>query len=152
VQIPQVATTYGPNWHFFGRPQNESYRGPVDNAGSRLALGDGTPVDIAPPRLEEVSASEVEPVPATARYALASTRISGVAPGMPVFVLKTGTLLEVGNYTYQSGRISYELASGGTGVISTDEVDWSTTTKVNTERGVRVTLRGGHPVAGDSGY
>jgi hypothetical protein len=152
VQIPQVAATYGPNWHFFGRPQNESYRAPVDTAGPRLALSDGRPVDMAPPRLQEVSAPEVEVVPATARYALASTRISAVAPAVPVFVLKTGTLLEVGNYTYQSGRISYELASGGTGVISTDEVDWSTTTKVNTERGVRVTLRSGHPAAGDSGY
>src|SRR6202140_1232317 len=26
VQIPQVAQTFGPNWHFFGRPQNESFR------------------------------------------------------------------------------------------------------------------------------
>jgi hypothetical protein len=47
------------------------------------------------------------------------------APGVPVFVLKSGMVLEVGNYTYQDGRISYELASGGSGVISTDEVDWT---------------------------
>src|ERR1051326_7171029 len=26
VQIPQVAQTFGPNWHFFGHPQNESFR------------------------------------------------------------------------------------------------------------------------------
>jgi hypothetical protein len=66
---------------------------------------------------------------------------------VPVFVLKTGTILAVGNYTYQEGRISYELASGGSGVISTDEVDWTTTTQVNQQRGVRVMLRGGHPSA-----
>jgi hypothetical protein len=74
------------------------------------------------------------------------------APGVPVFVLKTGMVLAVGNYTYQDGRISYELASGGNGVISTDEVDWSTTTRVNSQRGVRVTLRGGHPSAGVTGF
>jgi hypothetical protein len=59
-------------------------------------------------------------------------------------VLKSGMVLEVGNYTYQDNRISYELASGGSGVISADEVDWNTTTQVNSQRGVRMTLRGGH--------
>jgi hypothetical protein len=69
-----------------------------------------------------------------------------------VFVLKSGMVLEVGNYTYQDGRISYELASGGSGVISTDEVDWTTTSSVNAQRGVRVTLRGGHPSTGEAGF
>jgi hypothetical protein len=69
-----------------------------------------------------------------------------------VFILKTGMVLEVGNYTYQDGRISYELAGGGNGVISTDEVDWTTTTRVNAQRGVRVMLRGGHPNAGTAGF
>ena len=39
VQIPQVAQTYGPSWHFFGRPQSQSYRDSVyDNAKPQLAL------------------------------------------------------------------------------------------------------------------
>jgi hypothetical protein len=76
----------------------------------------------------------------------------GTAPGVPVFVLKTGMVLAVGNYTYQDGRISYELASGGNGVISTDEVDWTTTTRVNSQRGVRMMLRGGHPSVGVTGF
>ena len=59
--------------------------------------------------------------------------------------------LAVGNYTYQEGRISYELASGGNGVISTDEVDWNATTRVNSQRGIRVTLRGGHPTTRQAG-
>src|SRR5437660_7742210 len=33
VQIPQTATTYGPGWHFFGRPQSEYYRASL-NQGS----------------------------------------------------------------------------------------------------------------------
>jgi hypothetical protein len=60
-------------------------------------------------------------------------------------------VLAVGNYTYQDGRITYDLAGGGSGVISTDEVDWSTTTRVNSQRGVRVTLRGGHQNSGATG-
>ena len=70
---------------------------------------------------------------------------AATSPGVPVFVLKSGMLLAVRNYTYQDGRINYELASGGTGVVSTDEVDWTTTTRLNAQRGVRVTLRAGHP-------
>jgi hypothetical protein len=70
---------------------------------------------------------------------------------MPVFVLKTGTILAVGNYTYQDGRISYSLASGGTGVIGSDQVDWGTTTRFNAERGVRVTLGSGRPKSDNPG-
>jgi hypothetical protein len=73
------------------------------------------------------------------------------APGVPVFVLKTGTILAVGNYSYQDGRISYSLASGGTGVVSSDEIDWSTTTRLNAQRGVRVTLGGGRPKSDEPG-
>jgi hypothetical protein len=58
-------------------------------------------------------------------------------------------VLAVGNYTYQDSRISYELASGGSGVISTDEVDWTTTTQLNSQRGVRVMLRPGHEAGGE---
>ncbi len=150
VQIPQVTATLGPGWHFFGHPQNESFRESQDNVAPQLASGSVTPA-VAEPRLEEVS-QEVNAVPPAARYTLANTRASGIAPGVPVFVLKTGTLLEVGNYTYESGRITYELAGGGTGVINTDEVDWMTTTRLNSERGVRVTLRSGHPVQGETGF
>jgi hypothetical protein len=87
-----------------------------------------------------------------ASYVTKGAASGHAGPGVPVFVLKTGTVLEVGNYTYQEGRISYELASGGNGVISSDEVDWTTTTQVNSQRGVRTTLRGGHPNAGVTGF
>jgi hypothetical protein len=73
------------------------------------------------------------------------------APGVPVFVLKTGTILAVANYTYQDGRISYSLASGGTGVIRSDQVDWSTTTRFNAQRGVRVSLGSGRPKSDEPG-
>jgi len=64
---------------------------------------------------------------------------------MPVFVLTTGMALCVSSYGYQNGRITYTLASGGSGVISTDDIDWSTTTRVNSQRGVRVMLHNKRP-------
>jgi hypothetical protein len=154
VQIPQVSATNGPDWHFFGRPrmENDSYY-----RGSAYAPADSNVVPQLAVRQVRVAASEpptAEEIPQVvyASYVVKDARFDGTAPGVPVFVLKTGMLLEVGNYTYQDGRISYELASGGSGVISTDEVDWTTTTRVNSQRGVRMMLRGGHPSAGVTGF
>jgi len=147
VQVPQVATTYGPNWHFFGKPQNESFR-ESDNRDVRPAL--------AIRRVAEVG--EGSPVPeARASYAnLVSRDVSSGAPlaasGGPVFILKTGAVLAVGNYRYQDGRITYTLATGGGGVVSAEEVDWSTTTRVNAQRGVRMTLHSGHVVTETPGF
>jgi hypothetical protein len=163
VQIPQVSATNGPDWHFFGgpHPQNESYyrgssSGPRDNnAIPQLAEREVRPAASEQPMAEEIPqityASYIAK-DAGVRGGGTDTRFSGTAPGVPVFVLKTGMVLAVGNYTYQDGRISYELAGGGNGVISADEVDWSTTTRLNSQRGVRVTLRGGHPSAGMTGF
>lgn len=154
VQIPQVSATNGPDWHFFGRPRMENdsyYRGSAyapanSNVVPQLAARQVRAAASEPPTAEEV------PQVVYASYVVKDARFDGTAPGVPVFVLKTGMLLEVGNYTYQDGRISYELASGGSGVISTDEVDWTTTTRVNSQRGVRMMLRGGHPSAGVTGF
>ena len=60
-------------------------------------------------------------------------------------------VLPLGNFTYDDGRISYTLAGGGNGVVAADEIDWSSTTRVNSERGVRITLRGGHANPGGAG-
>jgi hypothetical protein len=158
VQIPQVQATNGPDWHFFGRPrlQNDSYSqgsypeansGPRDSTVPQLAVRNVRVTASEPPTAEEI------PQVTYARY-ISKDAVGGggAAAGVPVFVLKSGMVLTVGNYTYQEGRINYELASGGSGVISTDEVDWTTTTRVNSQRGVRVTLRGGHPSAGVTGF
>src|SRR5271156_2268476 len=162
VQIPQVSATNGPDWHFFGRPRIENdsyYQGSYE--GASVSQGDNINGNGAPQlavRRVSVTASEQTSAQENPHFIYASYTTSkdlvagGAAPGVPVFVLKSGMVLEVGNYTYQDGRISYELASGGSGVISTDEVDWTTTTNVNSQRGVRVMLRGGHPGAGTAGF
>jgi hypothetical protein len=167
VQIPQVQASNGPNWHFFGRPRMENdsfyqdsatssssygasanrstYSTSGNNATPQLAHRQVTDSDSGMPVVQEVSQVSY------ASYVAKSAR-PAAAPGVPVFVLKSGMVLSVGNYTYQDGRINYELASGGNGAISADEVDWSTTTQLNNKRGVRVSLRGGHQNSGPSGY
>jgi hypothetical protein len=156
VQIPQgvASSTLGPGWHFFARPRTESYMDSQNmdsqNAGIRPVLSLRGDVQTAN---AEVSASVDVP---HITYASAVTRqVSAVnvtaSPGVPVFVLKTGAVLSLGNYQYQDGRITYTLANGGGGVVSTDDIDWTTTTRVNSQRGVHMTLHGGHLSAGVQG-
>jgi hypothetical protein len=148
VQVPQVAKTYGLGWHFFNsRPQNQSYLD-SQNMTTRPTLSVRGSVTTA---RADVSAS-VE-VPQVSYASLVSRNVtSGVATSGPVFILKTGTVLAVGNYQYQDGRITYTLTGGGGGVLSTEDVDWSTTTQVNNQRGVRMTLHGGHVNAENAGF
>jgi hypothetical protein len=147
VQVPQLARTFGPGWHFFGDPQSESYnqsenrpedfsiRGNVETAKAEISAG----VDVA-----------------RASYATFVTRdVSAtgltVPAGSPVFILKTGTVLAVNDYQYQDGRLTYTLTGGGGGVIGTEEVDWITTTRVNNQRGVHMTLHAGQMTQGSPG-
>jgi hypothetical protein len=131
VQIPQMAQTYGPGWHFFDRFRNQSFN---DSQA------------ITHPQLSVRPASD----PSTPQMSYASlvtrelpTNIQS-APGMPVFALNSGAVLSVSGYGYSDNRITYTLIGGGTGVIGADDIDWSTTTKLNNKRGVRLALHSGH--------
>jgi len=57
-----------------------------------------------------------------------------------LFVLKDGTVYAVADYWRDQGVLSYVLASGAPGTFALRDVDWDTTTQLNSERGVRVTL------------
>ncbi len=146
VDIPQTAQTYGPSWHFFGRPQRDPYHPSVYGESNQQ------------PQLREasVTTSTIQ-VGAQVSYAsLVSQTITpapvNAAPGMPVFVLTTGTMLSVSGYGYTDSRITYSLVGGGSGVISTNDVDWTTTTRLNEQRGVRLTLHNSHANAGTPGF
>ena len=132
VDIPQVAQTYGPGWHFFNHMSEtfQDARSAVNRPQLASRPGSDGQVSYASYVTRDVSSS----------IGNATT-----APGMPVFVLNSGTVLAVSGYGYQESRITYSLVGGGSGVISTDDIDWSTTTKVNNKRGVHLTLHSGHP-------
>src|SRR5215831_9870495 len=144
IQIPQLTAssrTYGPGWHFFGGFQRNSYNdSQATNNTAQLIVrpaGDSTVVEAS-------YASYVT------RNVDLPTNIQG-APGMPVFVLNSGAVLSVSAYGYSENRITYTLVGGGSGVISADDIDWTTTTKLNNQRGVRLTLHGGHTTASTPG-
>jgi hypothetical protein len=161
VEIPQLAQTFGPGWHFFGSPasgpQNSSFHDVYGNPiASNVAQRNALPTGSVQPHLA-VAATRALSAQPQVNYATYVSHdpetLSGTLtlPGMPVFVLNTGTLLSVSAYGYQDNRISYTLAGGGTGVITSDQIDWNSTTRLNAQRGVRVTLHGGHMNAGTPG-
>src|SRR5450755_3156128 len=104
IQIPQLAQTFGPNWHFFGHPQNESFRdAQASSALPQLAVrevgsarnNDQTPQTVPQASYATYISRDVTP-PSPASIAS--------LPGMPVFVLNTGTILSVSGYGYQDSR------------------------------------------------
>ena len=58
-----------------------------------------------------------------------------------LFAMKEGTVLAVSSYQRDNDTLSYVLTSGTPGTLELRDVDWATTTRLNQERGVRVTLR-----------
>jgi len=139
VQIPQMAQSYGPGWHFFGRLQNQLF-GDSQASSNRPQLTVRPAADSSVPQASYASYVTRE-VPTNVQS----------APGMPVFVLNSGTVLSVSGYGFSDSRITYSLVGGGNGVISADDVDWSTTIKLNNQRGVRLTLHTGHQSQGTPG-
>lgn len=157
VLVPQVAATNDPGWHFFGTPQSQSYReSQYSDARPILAVREISSGQLRAEAVPQASYAVYREAESPARVNPESYDQKGSSlntpPGAPVFVLKTGATFAVGNYVYHNGRITYALAGGGSGVISTDEVDWSATTHLNAVRGVRVTLHTGHIGSEAPGY
>jgi hypothetical protein len=140
VQIPQMAQTYGPGWHFFGRLQNQLFGGSqASNSRPQLTVRPASDPSVVQASYASYVTREVP------------TNVQS-SPGMPVFILNSGAVLSVSGYGYSDSRITYTLVGGGNGVISTDDVDWGSTTKLNNQRGVRLTLHTGHQTQGTPGF
>jgi hypothetical protein len=146
--VPQMANIPEPGFHFFARPSAYSegaHAGDIPQVDSRDADRQASQQAQQPSYANYVSRDlPHDPVGAQSRLDPESVAASSPSGGSPVFLLKSGTLLSIGNYSYRDGRLTYTLAGGGGGVISADDVDWSATTRVNSARGIRVTLRSGH--------
>lgn len=144
VQVPQLTAAVQPrSGDFYTRPQRQSYYPQSGSVDSGTHIRIHSRVEISGTNISTTAAEIPRPSYISLSSPVAQTAVPALSPGSPVFILKTGTMLTVGNYQYQDGRITYTLASGGGGVVFADDVDWTTTTRVNNQRGVRVTLHGG---------
>ena len=136
--------TYGPDWHFFGRPPCESQcNSPATGLGSMACnLLPADPNVIEPARASYAAYfSAPVPIPAPTRTLTTETKSRD-----PLFVMKTGTVLSPGNYSYRNGLITYTPADGHRTVIGSNQVDWTATTQLNAQRGVHLILHSGPAV------
>ena len=169
VEIPQVtAQTITPGWHFFGHVRNQSFDVQGSIARPQLTTREVASASDAMPQVPQASYATYisRDVTGASLTSMSSSNMSGsnmsgsnvsssniaTLPGMPVFVLTSGTILSVSGYGYQDNRITYSLIGGGTGVITTDQVDWNSTTQLNAQRGLRVTLHNSHASSGTAGF
>src|SRR5215471_11005962 len=92
VQIPQVAQTNGPGWHFFGGVQRNSY----NDAQFRSVQP-----HVAAKPTDDSSVPQVSYASFVTRDVSANvpTNVES-SPGMPVFVLNSGAVLSVSGYGY----------------------------------------------------
>lgn len=122
--------TYGPEWHYFGTPRCER-----QSDGANTAMGPVVRNAPADPRAGGKASY--------AAYTASPAMAISIAAGVPVFVMKDGTAVTLGDYSYKDGQISYTLASGEQGVIGWEQVDWAATMRLNVQRGVRLSLHSG---------
>lgn len=64
-------------------------------------------------------------------------------PKLTLFALRAGTVYAVTDYWRDEDHLGYVLANGKEGQADMSDLDWKTTTQLNAERNVKVTLRDG---------
>jgi hypothetical protein len=150
VQLPgpiAARTSSEGEWHYFTRPQNQSCPSSWNCTPSpTAAVGKEVTANgllIADAQIPQAS---------YASYVSRDDSIASAHSATPLFVLKTGAVLSLADYQYLNGRLTYTLASGGGGVISANNIDWVSTTRLNEKRGVRVTLHSGHANSGTTEF
>lgn len=120
VAVPQAAV-----WRHFGQSDSEALnlpRSPARPAATPFNAG-------------AVSAGQA------VRFAAQSAGVEQQDAGVTLFALQDGTVHAVRAYAVNSENLDYTLANGSAGSLALSTVDWDTTTRLNSERGVRVTLR-----------
>lgn len=75
--------------------------------------------------------------------AAASPGAGASKPKLTLFALRAGTVYAVTDYWRDEDHLGFVLANGKEGQADMSDLDWKTTTQLNAERNVKVTLRDG---------
>jgi hypothetical protein len=124
---------------------SQSFRKPVslknsENPAEKPVNNNDAP-DVPEATYEAANVTPAEPAAANATVSSEApaqmVRTSSVVSGQPARVrliaLKSENVYAVTNYRINGGSLSYELASGGKGSVDITEVDWRTTSRLNSE-------------------
>jgi len=117
-------------------PQATATVAPAAAPAMTLAVAKTNPV--------ETPVAQSSAVPAWHYYGQSTAAVNTETAGsqLTMFAVKSGSVYAATEYYVDNGTLSYTLANGANGSMSLEDIDWETTTKLNTERNVHVTLRG----------
>lgn len=89
-------------------------------------------------------ATQSSSVPAWHYYgqSTAASNTEAAGPQLTMFAVKSGSVYAATQYSVDNGTLSYTLSNGSTGSMSMEDIDWDTTSKLNSQRNVKVTLPG----------
>jgi hypothetical protein len=127
---PQPAALRPTPW----RPPMELSTRPM-NASSPI-------VRYVPPSIPAMQSGASETPLTVLSAVLAAKSVRATPPGqLTLIALKGEAIYAATDYWIEGGRLVYVQQSGAEGAFNLDEVDWDRTAKLNTERGITVTLR-----------
>lgn len=122
-------------WHHFGSPAG-AIENPLVSAPNAVTIAytDGPP-------------ASVSTITGTQSATLDQTQSGNAAAntwpaGVTVFALKDGSAIPAQQYWREGDSLIYVLISGDQGTATLDSVDWSATSRLNWQRGIRVSLHG----------
>jgi hypothetical protein len=75
------------------------------------------------------------------RSAVAMNAVDTSESKLTLFAVNSGSVYAVTEYSVDNGTLSYTLPSGSNGSIPLQDINWESTTKLNSERNVKVTLK-----------
>jgi hypothetical protein len=75
------------------------------------------------------------------RTSASTARPDAGTPQLTLFALNSGAVYAVTDYWVDNGSLAYVLSKGGQGAVSLQDIDWESTTKLNSERNVKITLK-----------
>jgi hypothetical protein len=145
--VPQTVTS---GWHRFGE-EPSSFKQPGSALVPRAALaglnatGKAQTIDQSAPLLLTASAEfsptrEVTPDAGLRQSQNGASPTNVWAAGVTLFALTDGTVFPADQYWRDQDQLLY-LSDGDRGTVTLKSIDWGTTTRLNAERNVRVTLR-----------
>ena len=123
-------------------PANLTPAAPAASATPAITVPPVEPVTVPSPVTGDnaglVKTLPVENTPAPTTPAAATSRAK-----VTLFALRAGTVYAATDYWRDEDHLVYVMPNGKEGQVDMDDLDWKTTTQLNTDRNVKVTLREG---------
>lgn len=108
-----------------------------------ITLAPAEPVTTAAPAITGDTAGLVKMLPAENIPATTNAAVPSSKAKVTLFALKAGTVYAATDYWRDDDHLVYLMPNGKEGQVDMGDLDWKTTTQLNADRSVKVTLREG---------